>query len=72
MKGFLYVGGCQQPLGEMKITKSLKQYDKKIVECKWDFEKKEWSFMRERTDKSKSAMEIMATTIVTMVITTTS
>ena len=51
--GFLYVGGCQQPLGEMKITKSLKQYDKKIVECKWDFEKKEWAFMRERTDKSK-------------------
>jgi len=51
-KGFLYVGGCQQPLGEMKITKSLKQYDKKIIECKWDFQKKEWSFMRERTDKS--------------------
>jgi len=51
-KGFLYVGGCQQPLGEMKITKSLKQYDKKIIECKWDFDKKEWSFMRERTDKS--------------------
>ena len=40
-------------MGEMKITKSLKQYDKKIVECKWDFEKKEWAFMRERTDKSK-------------------
>ena len=35
------------------MTKSLKQYDKKIVECKWDFEKKEWVFMRERTDKSK-------------------
>jgi mRNA-capping enzyme len=63
-KGQLYVGGSKQPVAEMKVTKSLKQYDKKIIECKWDFEKNTWSFMRERTDKSfpngyKTAVGVM-------------
>ncbi|XP_068216244.1 mRNA-capping enzyme isoform X2 [Palaemon carinicauda] len=48
--GQLYVGGFDPPFGEMKVNKSLKQYDNKIVECK--FENNRWVFMRERTDKS--------------------
>ena len=48
--GLLYVGGYDLPFGEMKVTKELRQYDKKIVECKFDNNK--WVFMRERTDKS--------------------
>lgn len=34
----------------MKVTKEFKEYDDKIIECK--FEKNQWVFMRERTDKS--------------------
>lgn len=34
----------------MKYTKSLKELNKKIIECK--FENNTWTFMRERTDKS--------------------
>ncbi|XP_071480898.1 mRNA-capping enzyme-like [Diadema antillarum] len=49
--GLLFVGGQQQPFGQMKITKELKQYDNKIIECTYD-PKKGWIFMRERTDKS--------------------
>nr|XP_020021665.1 mRNA-capping enzyme-like [Castor canadensis] len=33
-----------------KVTKELKQYDNKIIECK--FENNSWVFMRQRTDKS--------------------
>ena len=32
------------------MTKELKQYDNKIIECK--FENNSWVFMRQRTDKS--------------------
>ncbi|XP_030830512.1 mRNA-capping enzyme [Strongylocentrotus purpuratus] len=49
--GLLFVGGQQQPFGQMKITKDLKQYDNKIIECSYN-NKKGWQFMRERTDKS--------------------
>ncbi|KAF6115885.1 RNA guanylyltransferase and 5'-phosphatase [Phyllostomus discolor] len=35
---------------ELKVTKELKQYDNKIIECK--FENNSWVFMRQRTDKS--------------------
>ncbi|XP_076349616.1 RNA guanylyltransferase and 5'-phosphatase mRNA capping enzyme [Tachypleus tridentatus] len=49
-KGYLFVGGCDQPFGEIKVTKELKNLDKKIIECK--FEDNQWKFMRERTDKS--------------------
>lgn len=34
----------------MQVTKELKQYDNKIIECK--FENNSWVFMRQRTDKS--------------------
>lgn len=50
--GHLYVGGLNSPFGEIKVNKTLRQLDKKIIECSWDYEKNQWSFMRERTDKS--------------------
>ncbi|XP_018018870.1 mRNA-capping enzyme [Hyalella azteca] len=48
--GLLFVGGLDAPFGEIKI-KNLKNYDNKIIECSVN-EKREWVFMRERTDKS--------------------
>lgn len=48
--GMLYVGGYDPPFSKMKVTKSLRQYDNKIIEC--NFENNTWKFMRERTDKS--------------------
>lgn len=33
-----------------QVTKELKQYDNKIIECK--FENNSWVFMRQRVDKS--------------------
>ncbi|CAH1784913.1 unnamed protein product [Owenia fusiformis] len=50
--GYLFVGGMKEPFSTMKITKSLKQYDGKIIECSWDAKMNTWKFMRERTDKS--------------------
>ncbi|XP_045584174.1 mRNA-capping enzyme [Procambarus clarkii] len=50
--GQLYVGGLATPFAEMKITKTLKDYNNKIIECKYEKEKNTWVFMRERTDKS--------------------
>ncbi|XP_072038912.1 mRNA-capping enzyme-like [Amphiura filiformis] len=49
-KGLLYVGHHDKPFAEMRVTKELKVYDKKIIECK--FENNQWVFMRERKDKS--------------------
>uniref|UniRef100_A0A8D0T0A7 mRNA-capping enzyme n=1 Tax=Sus scrofa TaxID=9823 RepID=A0A8D0T0A7_PIG len=49
-KGLLYVGGYERPFAQIKVTKELKQYDNKIIECK--FENNSWVFMRQRTDKS--------------------
>lgn len=34
----------------IQVTKELKQYDNKIIECK--FENNSWVFMRQRIDKS--------------------
>ncbi|XP_064144992.1 mRNA-capping enzyme isoform X7 [Loxodonta africana] len=48
--GLLYVGGYERPFAQIKVTKELKQYDNKIIECK--FENNSWVFMRQRTDKS--------------------
>uniref|UniRef100_A0AAY4BAH4 mRNA-capping enzyme n=1 Tax=Denticeps clupeoides TaxID=299321 RepID=A0AAY4BAH4_9TELE len=48
--GLLYVGGYDMPFAQMKITKDLKQYDNKIIEC--TFVNNTWVFMRQRTDKS--------------------
>ncbi|RWS31627.1 hypothetical protein B4U80_08533 [Leptotrombidium deliense] len=50
--GCLFVGSFNAPFAQIKLTKELRQYDKKIIECNWDYEKKQWAFMRERTDKS--------------------
>lgn len=48
--GLLYVGSLTTPFAQIKITKELKKYDGKIIECRWDGCR--WVFMRERTDKS--------------------
>ncbi|KAK8374884.1 hypothetical protein O3P69_009724 [Scylla paramamosain] len=48
--GELWVGGLDQPLAMMKATKALREYNNRIIECKFD--KGQWVFMRERTDKS--------------------
>lgn len=50
--GCLYVGGFQQPYGQIKLNKVLRALNNKIIECKWDIDKNEWVLMRERTDKS--------------------
>ncbi|XP_033127077.1 mRNA-capping enzyme-like [Anneissia japonica] len=60
-KGFLHVGHFQHPFAEIKVTKDLKKFDNKIIEC--TFENNQWVFMRERTDKSfpnayKTAMNV--------------
>lgn len=51
-KALLYVTGLEQPFAEMKYTKDLKEFDKKIIECCWDPATNSWKFMRQRTDKS--------------------
>ncbi|XP_021922077.1 mRNA-capping enzyme [Zootermopsis nevadensis] len=48
--GLLYVGGMDRPFGKMKVNKTLKELNNKIVECK--FQDNQWIFMRERIDKS--------------------
>lgn len=48
--GYLFVGQLDKPFAVMKYTNALKEFDGKIIECK--FEDNQWKFMRERTDKS--------------------
>ncbi|MBN3301780.1 MCE1 enzyme, partial [Amia calva] len=48
--GLLYVGSYDRPFSQMKVTKDLKQYDNKIIEC--TFVNNTWVFMRQRIDKS--------------------
>ncbi|XP_043922911.1 mRNA-capping enzyme [Protopterus annectens] len=48
--GLLFVGNFNRPFAQMKVTKDLKQYDNKIIECR--FESNTWVFMRQRVDKS--------------------
>ena len=50
--GKLMVGGLNPSFATIDVTPQLRKYDKKIIECSWDFGKKVWKFMRERTDKS--------------------
>lgn len=50
--GQLYVNGLDTPFSTIKVTKTLKNYNNKIIECRFDMEKRCWQFMRERTDKS--------------------
>ncbi|CAL1545933.1 unnamed protein product [Lymnaea stagnalis] len=49
-KGLLFVGQFEPPFAEIKVTKELKQYDNKIIECTFDGQS--WKFLKERTDKS--------------------
>ncbi|XP_044752230.1 mRNA-capping enzyme [Coccinella septempunctata] len=46
----LFVGQLSEPFSYMKFNKELKDLDGKIIECK--YERNQWVFMRERTDKS--------------------
>ena len=48
--GYLYVGGLDRPFARMRVNKTLKELNNKIVECK--YQDNQWIFMRERTDKS--------------------
>ena len=48
----LYVNGKDTPYDKMKFHRDLRQYDNKIIECKYDFKERTWAFMRERKDKS--------------------
>ncbi|KAI4899635.1 hypothetical protein NFI96_014635 [Prochilodus magdalenae] len=48
--GLLYVGNYDVPFAQMKVSKELKQYDNKIIEC--TFKNNTWVFMRQRIDKS--------------------
>ena len=50
--GNLYVGGHPLPVSEIKLNSVLRELNHKIIECRWDFDKKGWAFMRQRTDKS--------------------
>ncbi|CAG2064313.1 unnamed protein product [Timema podura] len=48
--GQLFVGGLETPFASMKITKATRELNNKIIECK--IQDNQWTFMRERTDKS--------------------
>lgn len=48
--GLLFVGSFEPPLAQIKVNKTLKELNNKIIECK--FVNNAWVFMRERTDKS--------------------
>lgn len=51
-RGLLYVNHMKEPFAEMPVSNALKKLNKKIIECKFDQNKRQWVFMRERTDKS--------------------
>jgi hypothetical protein len=48
--GYLFASGLTRPFGMMKVNKTLRELDNKIIECR--FQDNNWVFMRERTDKS--------------------
>ncbi|KAF7991626.1 hypothetical protein HCN44_010427, partial [Aphidius gifuensis] len=48
--GQLFVGSQTVPFAQIKINKTIKELDNKIIECK--YENRKWVFIRERTDKS--------------------
>ena len=50
--GYLFVGGKDTFFDTIKVSKDIKQYDNKIIECSYDLNTRQWRFMRERTDKS--------------------
>lgn len=44
------MGQMATPFSQIKFSRTLKDLDNKIIECK--YENNQWTFMRERTDKS--------------------
>jgi hypothetical protein len=48
--GHLYVGGLTQPYATIKVSKTIRELDNKIIECRLN--NNQWELMRERTDKS--------------------
>lgn len=61
--GALMVGGYDKPFAVIKVTKELKNLNKRVVECTWDAENNQWKFLRVREDKSfpngyKTAMSV--------------
>lgn len=49
--GQLYVGGQMHQFAQIHVTNELKKYHNRIIECRYNFSKNAWEFMRERTDK---------------------
>ena len=47
----LFVTGMDKPYAQMIFKRELKEYDNKIIECKFDQKTNSWAFMRERRDK---------------------
>lgn len=50
--GQLYVLNQDRPFGEIRVNSELRKYNDRIIECRFNMEKRCWEFMRERTDKS--------------------
>lgn len=48
--GQLFVGGLTQPYSTIKVSKTIRELDNKIIECRLN--NNQWELMRERTDKS--------------------
>jgi len=48
----LFVTGMDKPYAQMIFKRELKEYDNKIIECKFNQKSNSWAFMRERRDKS--------------------
>lgn len=50
--GQLFVGNQDFSFANIKVTKELRNLNNKIIECRFNMQKRQWEFMRERTDKS--------------------
>lgn len=50
--GQLLVNGLDQPFGTIKVSKTIRELNNKIIECRFNRQKGCWELMRERTDKS--------------------
>lgn len=50
--GQLWVNGFDQPFSTIKVTKTIRELNNKIIECRYNRQKGNWELMRERTDKS--------------------
>ena len=55
----LFVSGHDGAFAQMKFTRELRQYDNKIIECKFDQKDNSWKFMRERKDKRQFFVDIL-------------